>query len=595
MTFLEKIFPFLNPEAFSNDNILTTGWIILLLLIFIISIIYIIIRLRFIKSAIGSDKFKEAKEFEGLWMAYQSSFSKINEENKTNEHAEEYFNEHNILYASLNFRLVNNISNILVGLGILGTFVGLTYGISDSDFSTTDLIKESINNLLSGMGTAFTTSIWGMGLSLIYTFVYKMKQTLISRRIQALCFRLDKEFLIKTDDYRLARLVDQKKLLNEVLEFYFVDETEHGKQLPKNVFRSLLNESQSQTTSLQSFSDDLGDSISLAMEKLVEENNAQISLLIEDKLIPVLEDLKAIKQDSGTQVIENAIDNLSNSMKNMMEDFKSTITGDTKEELTNLTERLVTVSESLTGIPKTMDNITEQISEVITSLKETVIANIETSNKESEQRNKENVKLFEKANEDYRDTVEGIQVNFEEILQVQHRNIEQSSELTKKINTILQENSEVNGQFEIIIDKSKEVANIIENVSHKLNSNSATLNNISNSLNNSMAAFTNDLDKYIINNNDLLANHSKVLKETKEVSEAYANRFENIKEGLQGIFNEVQMGLTEYQTTTTESLSNYLETFTTALTKSHQGLEGIVMKLNESTEELFEEVDKINR
>lgn len=46
-------------------------------------------------------------------------------------------------------------SSTLVGLGLLGTFLGLTLGISDFDSSNTNRINESIQGLLDGMDTAF--------------------------------------------------------------------------------------------------------------------------------------------------------------------------------------------------------------------------------------------------------------------------------------------------------------------------------------------------------------------------------------------------------------------------------------------------------
>ena len=592
MRFIDRLFPFLNRDVFF-ENTLTSFWILSLISIFLIATVYLIVRLSFLKRKIKNGSFKEVKNLKEIWLAYKSRFSEYSGQDKTADSADEYFNEQTMLFAYVNYRVINNVSNMLVGFGILGTFVGLTYGIADSNFETTEAIKESINNLLAGMGTAFVTSIWGMGLSICFTLIYKHRQTRIYRKIQNLCFDLDTEFKINQKDLDKAQIETQRELMNQLFNDYLVADTDEGKQLPKNVFRQLLEESIKQTASLQTFSDDLGSSIELAMEKLVEDNNAQISNLIEEKLIPVLEDLKAIKQDSGTQVIENAVERLADSMKSMMNDFKSSITGDTKQELEGLTNNLLEVSGALTAIPETMSNMTTQISETIEALKETVIQNIELSKNEASAQNKQTKEAFAEATTEYKSTVEGIQDHMGLLLSTQKDNINQVSDLTDKITTTLQENSQVNEQFETMLQKSKIVAQLIESISNKFENNSNALTESSMSLKENITDFRTSISEYVNKNDELLENHRKTLDKTKDVSEAYANRFETIEGGLKGIFNQLQIGLKDYQTITAENLNSYLTEFSSVLITALEGVENNVTGLNEVAEELTEQVQKI--
>ena len=592
MRFIDRLFPFLNRDVFF-ENTLTSFWILSLISIFLIATVYLIVRLSFLKRKIKNGSFKEVKNLKEIWLAYKSRFSEYSGQDKTADSADEYFNEQTMLFAYVNYRVINNVSNMLVGFGILGTFVGLTYGIADSNFETTEAIKESINNLLAGMGTAFVTSIWGMGLSICFTLIYKHRQTRIYRKIQNLCFDLDTEFKINQKDLDKAQIETQRELMNQLFNDYLVADTDEGKQLPKNVFRQLLEESIKQTASLQTFSDDLGSSIELAMEKLVEDNNAQISNLIEEKLIPVLEDLKAIKQDSGTQVIENAAERLADSMKSMMDDFKSSITGDTKQELEGLTNNLLEVSGALTAIPETMSNMTTQISETIEALKETVIQNIELSKNEASAQNKQTKEAFAEATTEYKSTVEGIQDHMGLLLSTQKDNINQVSDLTDKITTTLQENSQVNEQFETMLQKSKIVAQLIESISNKFENNSNALTESSMSLKENITDFRTSISEYVNKNDELLENHRKTLDKTKDVSEAYANRFETIEGGLKGIFNQLQIGLKDYQTITAENLNTYLTEFSSVLITALEGVENNVTGLNEVAEELTEQVQKI--
>ena len=594
MKFTDRLLPFLSKEIF-NENILTACWILALIGIFLIALIYLMIKFRAIRKSLKQNNIEKHKKIGRIWEAYQSSFSLFGETRKTIEFSESYFNEHNILFSTLNLRFINNVSNILIGFGILGTFVGLTYGIADSNFETTEAIKSSINNLLSGMGTAFVSSIWGMGLSLIFTIIYKWRHSGITRRINNFCLDLDKENKIEQQELEVFQQEKQKKIINDLFNEYLVADTDEGKQLPKNVFRQLLEESVKQTASLQTFSDDLGTSIELAMEKLVEDNNLQISRLIEEKLVPVLEDLKEIKQDSGTKVIENAVQRLADSMKAMMDDFKTTITGDTKQEMEGLAERLTIVSESLVGIPNTMADITLQVSEVIETLKETVIKNIEQSKQEASEINKQNRETFTAATNEYKSTVEDIQDHMELLLSTQKDNIKQVDEINDRIKATLNENQKVNQQFESMIQKSQIVIQLIESISNKFEKNSTALNDSSSDLKLSISQFRNSINDYVNRNNELLDYQKEVARNTQSVSETYATRFETIEKGLAGIFDQIQNGLKDYQKTTGENLNQYLKQFSTILTAAHQGLENNVSGLNDIAEELTDQIEKLTR
>ena len=65
------------------------------------------------------------------------------------------------------------ISGTMTGLGILGTFLGLSMGMGS--FSGNDIfaVSDNIAPLLSGMKVAFHTSVYGIFFSLVFTFVYR--------------------------------------------------------------------------------------------------------------------------------------------------------------------------------------------------------------------------------------------------------------------------------------------------------------------------------------------------------------------------------------------------------------------------------------
>ena len=67
----------------------------------------------------------------------------------------------------------SGISGMLTGLGILGTFLGLSMGLGA--FSGDDIfsISDNVGSLLSGMKVAFHTSVYGIFFSLVFNIVYR--------------------------------------------------------------------------------------------------------------------------------------------------------------------------------------------------------------------------------------------------------------------------------------------------------------------------------------------------------------------------------------------------------------------------------------
>ncbi|MDE7341447.1 MAG: hypothetical protein K2N80_12970 [Lachnospiraceae bacterium] len=85
---------------------------------------------------------------------------------------EEYINEDLLDRVSMNF-FNSGVSGTLTGLGILGTFLGLSMGLGA--FSGDDIftISDNVGALLSGMKVAFHTSVYGILFSLVFNFVYR--------------------------------------------------------------------------------------------------------------------------------------------------------------------------------------------------------------------------------------------------------------------------------------------------------------------------------------------------------------------------------------------------------------------------------------
>ena len=64
-------------------------------------------------------------------------------------------------------RIISSIPNVFVSIGLLGTFIGIAYGLYNFEINETQ-ITLSIEKLLEGLKTAMFTSIFGIILSIVF-------------------------------------------------------------------------------------------------------------------------------------------------------------------------------------------------------------------------------------------------------------------------------------------------------------------------------------------------------------------------------------------------------------------------------------------
>jgi len=129
-------------------------------------------------------------------------------------------------------------------LGILGTFIAIA--ISMPDFTVKDLnaLDQEISILLSGIGTAFYASIYGISLSLIWTYFEKRGNTKVDKNLYDLeklyDARVWKRAELIKHEHMQSELKDQEivQTLKETFNMDFIKEL--NEQYLKN-FTSIVN------------------------------------------------------------------------------------------------------------------------------------------------------------------------------------------------------------------------------------------------------------------------------------------------------------------------------------------------------------------
>ena len=594
----------------------------------------------------------------------------ITERKQTNTPALEIFSEFSTCSAhKINLRLLDTAAGTLVGLGLLGTFLGLTLGIKDFDSSSTQNIQKSIQLLLSGMGTAFITSLVGMLLSMIYSFCDKYWRNRLSKHLHVLTKKLDSLYYI--DDRTLDDLNEQAlaksiastmkevvehemrsvvNALNEKLTY----NNESGEATTiANAIREILKENQEQSKALKSFSTDLAIELNNGFDEV-------LSRQMQQKILPLMENVdattKAIVEhidqmaslvtSPATDMIQTVVDELKNSMSEMMKEFSSGLSGSATNELETLAHQLGTAAQSMADFPNNMAHISSTLQVMIEEVKNTVSEISQTSanaNSTAMQQMQEQITFatgaISSAIAEVKDVMSDISQSSQEqsnqmvskladaaekmgtflsgTISTLSSSVQQSvKSITDDVNNkqadliALQEDTTSQTKklletFNTGLDRLEKMneyitgtMNMFQQAQGQITGSTAHLQTITGDMKLATQLFNKSQTDYAVKMEEMQRNSQRgidavteLLKNSGNLSEDYVEKFEIIRQGLGSIFQQLQSGLSEYSRTVQATTQKYLDQYSTSLTNTTDALSSTIQQQNEVVEMLVESLN----
>lgn len=212
----------LTNEGFSGTIVLIlgaifVGFIIKTLLDFFIArkqITFYLHKFRQLKQLkqVESDKFitnwraitnevKQEQKYASLWNEFAESLVTAQRSSEAFPRlynvvdAEHFFNKHTLAAKLTENRLLVSVPSILTAIGVLGTFIGLQFGLGDftglGDNPSVDELKKAVFGMIGGAGIAFMTSVWGVFFSLIFNATEKYLEQYVCKDIAELQNEID--------------------------------------------------------------------------------------------------------------------------------------------------------------------------------------------------------------------------------------------------------------------------------------------------------------------------------------------------------------------------------------------------------------------
>lgn len=480
----------------------------------------------------------------------------------------------------INPYIFESIPQIFPTIGILGTFIGIAYGLWSFNENK---IEESIPPLIGGLKTAFLASIGGIVLSIIFSKFTAYKQW------------KNEKGKLSDETIALNKIVAlTEELKNNFQEsFTYIDEN-NNKIIPANVFRDIYNESIKQSNSLQTFSSDLALTISAGFEQIL--NNPTEGVVAELKLVKAeIESLGNKLKDPATDMTQSIVKELQESMGKMIEEFKTSMSGDTKNEMEHLAKLLGQAGGSLTDFPTKLQNMTDNLNENFRGLQDVVQQISQQTLSQSQDSTNAMKKQVEDMSEILRTKVGDLQSGQQSLLTEQSKNLHVSENLLSAFNTSIENMNGLSVGVAQSINKLNEAQTALASTISNFRNASQEINSSSSKFGESQITFSRYSNDFLQNNSNTLNEIQKSLVKAKDVSADYAQKFEIIEKGLQNIFSQIENGLKSYEQTVNESIQKYLSQFTTSLTETAKSLGGASQEQKDILIELSDLLDGLKK
>lgn len=578
----------------------------------------------------STDDVKQGKSTAKLFKKYEATivFPYKEGEMKTDEEAESYFNLYSILSEiRINQRLMNSGSGLLVGLGLLGTFIGLTIGVMDFDSTSTEAIQNSINELLNGMGTAFATSLVGMACSLLFIIFDKISINCLQRNLDHICSILDEKYYIsQPEKYSLIYDRQNQNLIN-----LFTSTDDNGKELkPGNALRELLDISKRQNKDLTDLFEEIiftqtNKAMQESLKPLVEQVN-QVAMSLGQKLDSFANSVKSPGDNMANGIVKDlkdAIDKMARELKSSVSDsmsgkidgleyavkslasFPSQVESMTQSMVSNFSNIESLVNKLANNTASTNDEIINSVKEQIglattnmsnlTQNLQTTMDRIDKQFSESSSASAEKLNDMLKEVERVVSEINGqAQQTSNSIIQKQKSTNEQSNELLRQFQTsisnakaMLDEVKNTLGQFKALQIETNEATSHLSQVSKDASNATSSLQTAQTRFNEQCR---NNIEKNILASQQI----QEALEKSEELPNVYNQSFSDIKDSLRTIFEQLNQGLHEYSQTVKSSTEELLDSYTKSITDGVQQLSSAIDNLGNLVEEIADVKPKSN-
>ena len=312
-----------------------------------------------------SQEMENSDLIKGIWRKYQRTLISI----PGNDGLEKYSTVESESYFSvaaftegMKGGLWSGLAGTFTGIGILGTFIGLTIGLAGVDTSSTGALSSSISGLLGGMSTAFVTSIFGIVSAIVFGVWHSQNMKRFGDAVSRFTDALDQVFIRKSvEEILLEELAEsraQRAAMEQLSTDMAISICDH---LPDVLDQLAEKMDSAMKGNLDTMLAGLSERQDKQTEQLMQISSNTNSLVIGgfDQLGDVLK--KGVGQ--GAEELGNSLKNLSSDIASLAEGIRDILDRSTKASSEANQKTLDALNEAISKMNETMEGMANKQTE----------------------------------------------------------------------------------------------------------------------------------------------------------------------------------------------------------------------------------------
>lgn len=258
---------------------------------------------------------------------------------------EEYINEDEI-DLHVHKKILEMAQDIFTSLGILGTFIGLVWGLKSFEPSSYETMTTSVSTLVEGIKVAFLTSIYGIAFALIYSSGMKSVYAGMDEKLQGFLEKFHLYVLPTAEsESRNLMLASQKvqtKAMKQMAEQLTSQMADSFEKAINPTFQKMNESLEILTESVTRCQEDMVQEI---LRSFLREMNGSFKMQFKDFNEALVQLKKAQKEtaDYTTRLYQSMSDQLNESYARQSESMKEIV-----DELGRIQGRYMTTATRIT-------------------------------------------------------------------------------------------------------------------------------------------------------------------------------------------------------------------------------------------------------
>ena len=312
-----------------------------------------------------SQEMEDSDLIKGIWRKYQRTLISIpgkdGLEKYSTVESESYFSVA-AFTEGMKGGLWSGLAGTFTGIGILGTFIGLTIGLAGVDTSSTGALSSSISGLLGGMSTAFVTSIFGIVSAIVFGVWHSQNMKRFGDAVSRFTDALDQVFIRKSvEEILLEELAEsraQRAAMEQLSTDMAISICDH---LPDVLDQLAEKMDSAMKGNLDTMLAGLSERQDKQTEQLMQISSNTNSLVIGgfDQLGDVLK--KGVGQEA--EELGNSLKNLSSDIASLAEGIRDILDRSTKASSEANQKTLDALNEAISKMNETMEGMANKQTE----------------------------------------------------------------------------------------------------------------------------------------------------------------------------------------------------------------------------------------